>query len=70
MVDSQEERNDCMVVNLVVPDHLVSPLIGLLKRGNLAHLASQFGHRNVIDANKVKLHFLDILECKVNDYQI
>ena len=59
-----------MVIKLDVPDHLVSPLVGLLRRENLASLGKQFGPRNVIDANKIKIHFLDLLEDKISNYQI
>lgn len=59
-----------MIIKLDVPDHLVSPLVGLLRRDSLPHLGRQFGSRNVIDANKIKLHLFDLLEDKIRDYQI
>jgi len=59
-----------MVIKLDIPDYLVSPLVGLLRKDNLARLGRQFGPRNVIDANKIKIHLLDLLEDKISNYQI
>lgn len=59
-----------MVINFEVPEHLVAPLLGLLRKDNLACLGKQFGQRNVIDANKIKIHLLDLLEDKIPNYQI
>jgi len=59
-----------MVIKLDVPTHLVAPLVGLLRRDNLARLGKQFGPRAVIDANKIKIHLLDLLEDKIPNYQI
>jgi len=59
-----------MIVNLEVPDHLISALVGLLKHDSLPSLATKCGCRNVIDANKIKLHLFDLLEDKIQTYQI
>jgi len=59
-----------LVIKLDVPAHLVAPLVGLLRRDNLARLGKQFGPWAVIDANKIKIHLFDLLEDKIPNYQI